>query len=381
MPDSSTPSSTVPGEAPGDAARESKILLALNAASSAMIQVDLNGRIELVNNRAGELFGYTPDEMIGQQIEILVPERLRSRHASLRHGYYEDRDTRRMAVGRDLFGLRKDGTEVPLEITLTPVDETPDSATMVTIVDITDRKAKERHISFKNQQLKRLNRELLQFAYSASHDLKAPLASITGILHFCEIDLENGDLEEVRDNLHKSKQLVSKLVDRIEKMLITAKSEMMDDAWEEADLAQRLDMIWAGMTTHDVMFSKELNHAHTLRTNTFRLDIILESLLVNAVQYRKTDGTPPAVTVSTWDGDDALFIRVADNGIGIPLEKQKSIFSLFHRVYTDKSPDSGVGLALANKNVLHLGGEISVESNEGGTAFTVMLPHQPVEME
>ncbi|PQO36565.1 hypothetical protein C5Y96_08140, partial [Blastopirellula marina] len=119
------------------------ILRAVNAAASAMVQVDESGAIELVNNKACQLFGYEHDEMIGSPIELLVPERFRRKHVVYRDSYNKDRYARNMGEGRDLFGLRKDGSEFPIEIGLTPVDEMEGKSTMATIIDVTDRKARE----------------------------------------------------------------------------------------------------------------------------------------------------------------------------------------------------------------------------------------------
>lgn len=353
---------------------EAMIRRALDAASSAMIQVSDSGLIELVNSRANDLFGYPAGELIGQPIESLVPDRYRRRHRVYRASYENDRTTRSMGRGRDLFGIRKNGTEFPIEIGLTPVEGMDHLSTMATIIDISDRRRREQHIARKNAELRRLNEELLQFAYSASHDLKAPLASIVGLLTCCEKDLTAGDVEEATANIGRSKMLADRLAKRIEDMLLLAKSDMVDATWEDIDIASRVEQIWSTLDHYGVTLVTDFRHTAPLRTIGARLDVVLENLISNAIKYREESAEENIVKVETSDGPEAFHLSVEDNGIGIPEEYRDRIFNLFQRVADSHQPGSGLGLALTKKNVTHLHGAIALESRPGKTVFAVTLP-------
>ena len=353
---------------------EAMILRALNAASSAMIQVSENGVIELVNEMAGEIFGYQVDEMIGQPIEILVPEQFRRKHSVYRASYQNCPETRRMGSGRDLYGVRRDGSQFPVEIGLTPISEAEGRSVMATIVDITDRKARQSHIAQKNDQLRRLNDELLQFAYSASHDLKAPLASISGLLDFCELDLENGEVQEVTANIKKCKSLSSRLAKRIEDMLNLAKSDMDPAAWQDTNVSAQVETIWSGLDSSDVRLVTDFQHVEQLRTVLVRFSAIVENLLSNAIKFRDVRRKDCSISIKTWTESTHFLMSVEDNGIGIPIEHQDKVFNLFQRVSDTVQPGSGLGLALVKKNLTHLGGTIDLESSHGKTIFTMSLP-------
>ncbi|MCC9601682.1 PAS domain-containing sensor histidine kinase [Stieleria sp. JC731] len=353
---------------------EAFIRRALNAASSAMIQVNEQGIIELANVRAGTMFGYEAEELLGKSIELLVPSRYRRKHPVYRTSYLAQHSTRGMGFGRELYGLRCDGSEFPIEITLTPIHETGGRSTMATVNDITDRKAREAGIEEQNEQLARLNQELAHFAYSASHDLKAPLTSIQGLLNFCIVDLEEEAIEEVRSNLIKCTELATTLTTRIEDTLRLAKSDMTPADFDEIDVEEHLQIIWAGLNAEDVELQTFLAHKHPITTVPARFDVILQNLLSNAIKFQKKLHSEKIVQVITASEPSGFHLTVADNGIGIAEQHRERVFEPFERVADSDIPGSGLGLAIAKKNVIQLQGSIEVCSAEGMTIFTVILP-------
>lgn len=356
---------------------EEKLRRAINAASSAMVMVNEHGRIELINQQTRQLFGYEDGELIGEKIECLVPERYRRRHDVYRTNYQSQRDRRSMGVGRELFGVTKDGSEFPVEIGLTPIDGAQGRLIMATIIDITGRKLNEQRIQKKNEELQRLNTELKEFAYSASHDLKAPLSSIAAILAFCESDLEAGSLDEVRENIQQARELAARLSARIEDMLALAQADSLGNNWAPIPLDELVEEIWQGLKGGPqgaVQLTTDFQHKEPIVTIPARISIILENILGNAVKYRDKRKAEPWVRIESREEAGVLQITVSDNGIGIPPEHHEKIFQLFKRVADSDEPGSGLGLALVKKNLMFLGGDISVQSTDAGTAFTITLP-------
>ncbi|HEX3548853.1 MAG TPA: PAS domain S-box protein, partial [Candidatus Elarobacter sp.] len=163
-------------------------------AANAMIMVDGHGKIAFVNTQAEQLFGYDRYELLDKSVETLVPERLRGGHPSLRSAFLGDPTARPMGAGRELFGLRKDGSEVPIEIGLNPLTTPEGQFVIAAIIDITERRRVEElrimNVGMRqhNEQLAALNAELESFSYSVSHDLRAPVRAISGYARALEED-------------------------------------------------------------------------------------------------------------------------------------------------------------------------------------------------
>ena len=356
---------------------EAKVRRAIDAASSAMVMINEHGKIELVNQQTEVMFGYQAQDLIGEQIEMLVPARYRRKHTVYRTSYQNTRDRRAMGRGRDLYGLAKDGTEFPVEIGLTPIDGAQGRLIMATVIDITERKLSESSIQQKNDELQQLNNDLKEFAYSASHDLKAPLTSITGILTFCESDLAAGDFDEVRANLERARALAERLSGRIEAMLSLARVDSIGAEESDVVLGDAVSDIWLALknaSRQEVVLTTDFRHCDPVRSVPARLFVILENLLSNAIKYRDRTKPESRVHVESWDEGDSIYISVQDNGIGIPVAFHDKVFDLFQRIADTDKPGSGLGLALVRKNVLRLGGNITVQSTAEGTVFTVSLP-------
>jgi len=358
--------------------QDEKLRLAIDAASSAMIMIDSRGSIVLTNRQACETFGYADGELIGKPVETLVPDRFRRRHAVYRTSFARLPRRRKMGEGSDLYGCRKDGSEFPLEIGLTPIAGHDGEFVMSTIHDISERRLQEQRMADHNAELGRLNEELSQFAYSASHDLKAPLTTISGLLHCAVEDLEAEQLGDVQVNIDRALELSDHLARRVEDVLCLARSDGQHEMTREGDLKSVINEIEQQLSSsieqNDVRFEVKLRHREPVVTEPSRLLQILQNLVENAVRYADSGKAERFVRVETASDAGGLCVDVVDNGIGIPRKRHGEVFKMFKRFGNHRLPGSGLGLALVHKHVQRLGGSIAFESTPGGTVFHVILP-------
>lgn len=357
-------------------AHEQRMNLAMDAAASAMVMVNHEGRIVFVNKAALSLFGYEESELLDSLIERLVPDEIKEAHPSYRGGFMNALKPRPMAMERPLFALHREGGKIPVEIALTPVD-TPEGVMVVsTIIDLSERVRAEHAMAEKHRELGLLNEELMQFAYSASHDLKAPLSTITGLLEMCQEDLEDGNLESVHEILDKTLEIGHRSAEKIEGVLEIARVTRIPIAREAIDLEPMINDIWLDLTGGNTSGAKlilNLRHENPLELERSALGVILENLLSNAVRYVDHDKALNTVEVGSCIENSQVVMYVHDNGIGIHEEAQSAVFELFSRI--DERSDHGLGLALVKKHIDRLQGTIEVASTRGvKTRFTFRLP-------
>jgi len=348
------------------------------AAPSGLLMTDQDGRIVMANGQARSLFGYQQEELIGRSIEMLIPERSRLKHRVYRGSFAQRPQSRAMGQGRDLFARRKNGQEFPAEIGLTPIETREGSFVVSTIMDLTERKRVEDQIRAKNKQLSRLNDQLTRFAFSISHDLKAPLSSITGLSAVALEDLESADPRQARESLTRIRDEAERLGELVENVLSLTNADSDDHPWAEVDVSALVSEVVADLAPsarqREVRLCAEVPEGLRLLTQEIRLRETLENLVSNGLKYSDPEKSGRFVKVSAELRDARFRLTVADNGIGIPPECHGQVFEMFRRFHGRHAKGSGLGLALVKKHVDRLGGEISFESSERGASFCVDLP-------
>ena len=371
------------------AAGEAKFRTLLESTPDAIVTVANDGRILLVNSEAEALFGYTRAGMIGQPVEMLLPESLREAHEAHRRDFHANPRRRPMGAGLDLVALRKDGSTFPTEVSLSPFKRVQDDgpAVIVVVRDITERrKAEDARARLLHEQAARAEAEAASRAKDellavVSHELRTPLNAITGwtsLLRSKALDTATTAraLEVIDRNAQAQRQVVEDLLDVSSVMAGKIRLEKKDVDLRhvlEAALDSARPAAEAKGLSVEVALDSPLPR---LSADPNRLQQIFWNLLSNAIKFTARGG---AVRLAATRGNSHVHIRVADTGIGIGPSFLPHVFERFRQ--RDSSTTRaygglGLGLALVRELVELHGGRVSAESaGEGqGAAFTVELP-------
>ena len=351
-----------------ESSAEEKFRLAVEACPNGMVMTDSAGRILLANTETGRLFGYRQDELIGQTIEILLPERLRNGHSHYRAGFSRRPETRHLGKGRNLVGCHRDGTEFPIEIGLYPIRNSEGPLVLSVIIDLSDRK--------------RMDRLKDEFVSTVSHELRTPMTSIAGSLGLL-VGGAAGALPEPAMRLIRIAQSNSqRLVRLINDILDIEKIESGQTAFKFKRLGARAlveQVIEANRGYADsfrVQIRLDADAASgEVYADPDRLAQVITNLLSNAIKFSPAGDE---VAVDIKEHDDTVRIAVRDHGHGIPNEFRPRLFEKFAQAdATDarQKGGTGLGLSIVKQIVTRLGGMVGFEDAAGGgTIFYVELP-------
>jgi PAS domain S-box-containing protein len=357
----------------------------LESAPDAMVVVDGGGRMVLVNAQTERLFGYSRGELLGQPVEILVPQRFRSAHVAHRDDYSADPHVRPMGVGLELFGRRKDNSELPVEIMLSPIRIGRETLVVSAIRDITERKRFEQELQEKNAALEEANLAKDRFLAGMSHELRTPLNAIIGFTGTLLMKLPGPLTEEQEQQLRIVQSSARHLLSLINDILDLAKvqSGKLEVHFEPVDLGAIVADVAAGlrMMAEDKGLRFEVafhSQPPTVTTDARAVQQIVTNFTNNAVKYTDRGFVRIDVAENCREGRRWIDVRVTDSGIGIKAEDQARIFEAFEQVdatSTRRFRGVGLGLYLSNQLAALIGARLSVESEpERGSTFTLSLP-------
>jgi PAS domain S-box-containing protein len=348
----------------------------LDSAPDAMIIIDSRGTILFANLQVTALFGHAPETLVGCPIEILLPERFRGRHVGHRLGYTEHVRVRPMGAGLELFGMRRDGSEFPVEISLSPISQGDEVMVAAAIRDVTDRKAVDRALQEARQEADRANLAKSRFLATASHDLRQPLQTLGLLNGAMRRMIDDEECREVLVQQDLAIDAMSKLLNAlldISKLESGAiKPEIVD--FELDALFEDLRRDFAGIASSKGL-RLTIDSPHQLaHSDPALVGQVLRNLLANAVKYTHTGW----VELRCDRRDSALRIEVRDSGIGIAADQAPLIFDEFYQ--TGVSPNSsrdgyGLGLSIVRRIARLLDFTIEVTSRPGsGSVFAFNLP-------
>jgi PAS domain S-box-containing protein len=353
----------------------------LEAAPDAMVVVNQGGEIVLLNVQAEKQFGYSRDELVGQQVKNIIPQGFAERLIADGTRSAAQALAQQIGTGIALAGRRRDGTEFPIEIMLSPLESAEGILVTAAIRDITERNKSEERLVKTVGELKRSNDELQQFAYVASHDLQEPLrmvASYTQLLAKRYQGRLDSDADEfIAFAVDWCNRMQGLIQDLLAYSRAGTKGKALCQVSGEDALEGALTNLRATIEQSGAIVSHDSLPA--IRTDETQLTQVFQNLVGNAIKYRRAE--VPRVHVSaTKSGDNEWIFSVRDNGLGIAPQYFERIFVLFQRLHgRDEFDGTGMGLAICKKVLERLGGRIWVESQpEKGSTFRFALPERGV---
>ncbi len=355
---------------------DEKFRAVVEFAPNGILMINSDREIVLCNKQIEEIFGYSQGELHGNPIEMLVPDDFKAPHPKFVQSFFDAPETRAMGIGRELFGRHKSGKLVPVEVGLRPFFGAQGLCVICSVVDISYRREAEAEIQRKTEEIE-------EFSYRTSHDLRSPLKSISALAECVLADLEEGEVPQAVHGAEEIQHLSSRLLQLTEDILTLTKVDADAGELREFDFDEwqttTQEKFRADLEEADARIEFQCFHKCPLVIQAGRLIHVVDNLIGNAIKYRN-----PKRKCSVWvrtfsqpgmqGSGGRFFVQVEDNGVGIPASKQPEVFRMFQRFHGNQIQGSGLGLYIVKKQIAKLDGQITFESSESGTVFTVDLP-------
>ena len=355
----------------------------LESASEGIVLINASGRITLVNTAAERMFGYERNELLGRALEILLPERVRGVHVDHRAGYFAGPRVRPMGTGLDLAGRHKDGTEFPVEISLSYVQSSEGTTAMALITDITERKRVEGELKQQREALYQTEKLAALGTLSAgiAHEMNNPLGIITSRIEVMLLDAEEQQLPaQVLDDLqvlHRATQRVARIATNLRSFARQAPREHTRIDLN-AVVQETFLLMEKPLEVDGIRLTMELEPGlGAILGDASTLQQVLLNLVTNAREAMAGQGGEIRIETGVAERPGWVRVLIRDTGPGLSPEDLSKVFDPF---YTTKRTGTGLGLSVSYGIIQDHHGTVDVQSTAGqGTTFTLAFPVAPDE--
>ncbi len=348
----------------------------IEAAPMAVVMVDGSGAIVLLNGEAERVFAYRREDLLGKRVETLLPERDRVTHEGERREFLRKPEGRMMGVGRDLFARRGDGSEIPVEVGLRPIETEAGLFVLATVVDISERKALEQERRRASQELERINEDLENFVFVASHDLRSPLRAIDNLTEWVLEDAGASLDGESKERLESIRHRIERMNSLLDGLLLFSRAGLQRGQTTRVDvggLVRRAVEMLDVPPGFVIEIEGEFPEIETLESP---LECCFRNLVMNAIQHHDRD--EGRVSLRCEDRGERFLFTVEDDGPGIDPEFAERIFKALQTVGPrSNSETGGMGLAIIRRIVNTYGGSVRVAQESGrGARFLLEWPRR-----
>ncbi len=360
--------------------KKNKLNAIIKNSAEGIITLDAHGIIEMANPKAQAIFAYTEEELIGKNVSILMPHSARAEHDHyLKHSVIHAKKVINKA--RELYGLRKDGSQFPMELNVAPMDIGHEKKFVGILHDITDRKNILETMRLAKQEAEQANQAKSQFLSSMSHELRTPLNAILGFTQLLQEDTVDTVNEDQRESLDHIFLAGTHLLTLINEILDLSKieSKQVDINLEPIDIIQVVSQVTNLISPQaDKAQIKMITHLPKSEklfviADSSRIIQVINNLLTNAIKYNRSEGT---VTIHFTEKDKRVRLSVTDTGLGIPEEMIPQVFEPFHRLGAEQKDieGTGIGLTITKMLIEMMKGTIGLDNHIGeGCTFWIEL--------